>query len=186
MPQFTAVERSFMVLTYSKNRNTSNVIAEFGVKFQNMFPNRIIGLGYDIEYPLRSPDLTACDFFLWSWIRTQVYAESLVFLSFVFTRLEIRLSTFSTKILIPSPNCRKSVLTQDTRVSFLCSRRTARLAASPQVYNMGTSAAGRGTLTDSPSPSHKKCMLYAPRFCWAGVSSKVPRRRRNKYYNEAL
>ena len=41
-----------------------------------MFPNRGIGLNFFIEFPSRSPDLTACDLFLWSWIRSKVYSDS--------------------------------------------------------------------------------------------------------------
>ena len=32
-------------------------------------------LGYDQELPARSPDLTACDFFLWGYLKMKVYAE---------------------------------------------------------------------------------------------------------------
>ena len=36
--------------------------------------NRIIGLGHDVEWPPRSPDLTPCDFFLWGYIKDKVFS----------------------------------------------------------------------------------------------------------------
>ena len=40
-----------------------------------MFGNhRIIGLGHDVEWPPRSPDLTPCDFFLWGYVKDKVFA----------------------------------------------------------------------------------------------------------------
>ena len=37
------------------------------------FPNRVIGLQHDIEWPPRSPDLTPCDFFLWGYLKNKVF-----------------------------------------------------------------------------------------------------------------
>ena len=31
--------------------------------------NHVVGLGHDVEWPPRSPDLTPCDFFLWGYLR---------------------------------------------------------------------------------------------------------------------
>ena len=33
------------------------------------FQNRIIGFGFEREWPPRSPDLTPCDFFLWRHLK---------------------------------------------------------------------------------------------------------------------
>ena len=33
----------------------------------------VISLRGDIGWPLRSPDLTACDFFLWCYLKAKVY-----------------------------------------------------------------------------------------------------------------
>ena len=35
--------------------------------------NRVVGLGHDVEWPPRSPDLTPCDFFLWGYIKSKVF-----------------------------------------------------------------------------------------------------------------
>ena len=36
-------------------------------------PNQWIGRRGPIEWPARSPDLTVCDFWLWSFLRNEVY-----------------------------------------------------------------------------------------------------------------
>ena len=36
--------------------------------------NRVVGLGHDVEWPPRSPDLTPCDFFLWGYLKDKVFS----------------------------------------------------------------------------------------------------------------
>lgn len=38
------------------------------------FPNRWMGRGGPMRWPARSPDLTPCDFFLWGFLKSKVYA----------------------------------------------------------------------------------------------------------------
>ena len=38
-----------------------------------LFDNRVIGLGHQVEWPPRSPDLTPCDFFLWGYLKSKVF-----------------------------------------------------------------------------------------------------------------
>jgi hypothetical protein len=40
---------------------------------RNLFPNHVISKYGDITWPARSPDLSACDFFLWGYLETQVF-----------------------------------------------------------------------------------------------------------------
>ena len=42
-------------------------------RLQTLFPNRVIGLGHDPEWPARSPDLNPLDFFLWGYLKARVY-----------------------------------------------------------------------------------------------------------------
>ena len=39
------------------------------------FPERLISIRGDLEWPARSPDLTPCDFFLWGYLKFRVYAN---------------------------------------------------------------------------------------------------------------
>ena len=41
----------------------------------DMFDNRVIGLGYQVECPPWSPDLTPCDFFLWGYLKSKVFVS---------------------------------------------------------------------------------------------------------------
>jgi hypothetical protein len=40
---------------------------------REMFLGRLISLRGDIPWPARSPDLTPCDFFLWGYLKAEVY-----------------------------------------------------------------------------------------------------------------
>ena len=42
-------------------------------RLKDVFGDRIIGVGHDVEWPPRSPDLTPCDFFLWGHLKNEVY-----------------------------------------------------------------------------------------------------------------
>ena len=39
------------------------------------FPNHIIALHHNPEWPPRSPDLTPCDFFLWGYVKSRVFVS---------------------------------------------------------------------------------------------------------------
>ena len=40
---------------------------------RNLFPNNVISRYGGITWPARSPDLSACDFFLWGYLKSQVF-----------------------------------------------------------------------------------------------------------------
>jgi len=39
---------------------------------QEMFPRHVISCGGDVPWPARSPDLSACDYFLWGYLKSRV------------------------------------------------------------------------------------------------------------------
>ena len=39
------------------------------------FPERLISIRGDLEWPARSPDLTPCDFFLWVFLKSRFYVN---------------------------------------------------------------------------------------------------------------
>ena len=43
-------------------------------RLSDVFNHRIIGIGFDTEWPPRSPDMTPCDYFLWGHVKNQVYS----------------------------------------------------------------------------------------------------------------
>jgi hypothetical protein len=40
---------------------------------QEMFPQHVIFRGGNVPWPARSPDLSACDFFLWGYLKSIVF-----------------------------------------------------------------------------------------------------------------
>ena len=42
---------------------------------RNMFPGHLISRFGDVPWPPRSPDLSMCDFFLWGYLKSRVYAH---------------------------------------------------------------------------------------------------------------
>ena len=40
---------------------------------RQMFPQHVISRFGDVSWPPRSPDLSACDFFLWGYLKSKVY-----------------------------------------------------------------------------------------------------------------
>jgi hypothetical protein len=49
-------------------RNSINAINQ-------LFPNYIISRNGEISWPARLPDLSACDCFLWGYLKSKVYAH---------------------------------------------------------------------------------------------------------------
>lgn len=46
------------------------------VYFQEHVPGWVISRFGDVPWPPRSPDLTACDFFLWAYLKSRVYTNN--------------------------------------------------------------------------------------------------------------
>lgn len=42
---------------------------------RTMFPQRLVSRFGDVNWPARSPDLAACDYFLWGFLKSKVYAN---------------------------------------------------------------------------------------------------------------
>ena len=44
-------------------------------RLQELFPNRVVGLGHAVEWPPRSPDLIPLDFWIWGDVKAKVYEQ---------------------------------------------------------------------------------------------------------------
>jgi len=42
---------------------------------RQMFPQHVVSHFGDVPWPPRSPDLSACDFFLWGYLKSKVYVR---------------------------------------------------------------------------------------------------------------
>jgi len=62
---------------------------------REMFPQHVISRGGDVPWPARSPDLSACDYFLWG------YLKSIVFISKPRTMMELKQSIKEEIVVIP-------------------------------------------------------------------------------------
>jgi len=67
---------SAAVLTIWFQHNGSPANKPTGVLcfLRNCFGERIIGYGGNVQWPPRLPDLTPLDFFLWGFVKDQMYA----------------------------------------------------------------------------------------------------------------
>lgn len=50
----------------------SLVVRDF---LNKQFPGRVIGLGFDITWPPRSPDLNPLDYWFWGWLKTKLFND---------------------------------------------------------------------------------------------------------------
>ena len=62
-------EDMFRGLWWAQDGAPAHRLIEVRDRLNRVFGNnRVIGLGHDVEWPPRSPDLTPCDFFLWGYL----------------------------------------------------------------------------------------------------------------------
>jgi transposase len=60
---------------FQQDGATSHTARVTMTALRELFPNHIISKNGDIIWPARSPDLSACDFFLWGLLKSKVYVE---------------------------------------------------------------------------------------------------------------
>jgi len=58
---------------FQQDGATAHTAGETMELLRRHFPNRIISKNGDLTWPLRSPDLSAPDFFLWGYLKEKVY-----------------------------------------------------------------------------------------------------------------
>jgi hypothetical protein len=58
---------------FQQDGATSHTARDSMAAVGNLFPNHVISRYWDITWPARSPDLSACNFFLWRYLKSQVF-----------------------------------------------------------------------------------------------------------------
>jgi hypothetical protein len=58
---------------YQQVGATSHTARDSMAAVRNLLPEHVISRYGDITWPARSPDLSACDFFLWGYLKSQVF-----------------------------------------------------------------------------------------------------------------
>lgn len=61
------------VVWYQQDGATAHTARQSMEVLRQMFPGRLISLRGNMPWPARSPDLAACDFFLWGYLKSKVY-----------------------------------------------------------------------------------------------------------------
>ncbi|XP_075215399.1 uncharacterized protein LOC142321286 [Lycorma delicatula] len=61
------------VVWYQQDGATAHTERQSMEVLRQMFPGRLISLRGSMPWPARSPDLAACDFFLWGYLKSKVY-----------------------------------------------------------------------------------------------------------------
>jgi len=60
-------------LFFRQDGATSYTTRDFMAAVRNLFPNHVISRYGDITGPAGSPDLSACDFFLWGYLKSEIF-----------------------------------------------------------------------------------------------------------------
>jgi len=61
---------------FQRDGATGHTARDSMAAMRNLFPNHVISRYWDITWPARSPYLSACDFFLWGYLKSQVFQSS--------------------------------------------------------------------------------------------------------------
>jgi hypothetical protein len=56
---------------FQQDGTTSHTARDSTAAVRNLFPNHVISRYGDITWPASSPNLSACDFFLWGYLKSQ-------------------------------------------------------------------------------------------------------------------
>jgi hypothetical protein len=73
VPQINCLGRKCGELWWQQDGSTVHTAKASVEVLRQMFPNRVISRTGDIPLPAKSADLSACDFFLWGYLKGKVY-----------------------------------------------------------------------------------------------------------------
>jgi hypothetical protein len=66
-------QNNFGVVWFQQDGATAHTARHSMAVLREMFPGRLISRYGDIPWPARSPDLTPCDYFLWGYLKSEVF-----------------------------------------------------------------------------------------------------------------
>ena len=67
-------EGMFRGLSWAQDGAPAHRLLGVRYRLNEAFMNRVVGLGHNVEWPPRSPDLTPCDFFMWGYLKDKVFS----------------------------------------------------------------------------------------------------------------
>uniref|UniRef100_UPI00358E2D47 uncharacterized protein n=1 Tax=Myxine glutinosa TaxID=7769 RepID=UPI00358E2D47 len=74
-PQLEHLELEELDVWFQQDGATAHTARRSLQVLREMFPDRVISLRGDVGWPVRSPDLAPCDFFLWGNLKSRVYTH---------------------------------------------------------------------------------------------------------------
>jgi hypothetical protein len=74
-PELQRLGVETQTLWFQQDGSTAHTATTAMRVLSEMFPARLISRGGNIEWPARSPDLNACDIFLWGYLKSKVYEK---------------------------------------------------------------------------------------------------------------
>jgi len=74
-PQLRRLRVNMEEMWFQQEGATAHTTRASMTVVRQMFPQHIVSRFGDVPWPPRSPDLTACDFFLWGYLKSKVYVR---------------------------------------------------------------------------------------------------------------
>jgi hypothetical protein len=87
VPQINCLGRNCEQLWWQQDGATAHTARASVEVLRQMFPNRVISRTGDIPWPAKSPDLSACNFFLWGYLKGKVYTGRLNYVTVLKQRI---------------------------------------------------------------------------------------------------
>ena len=74
-PQLRSLRVNMEDMWFQQDGATAHTARASMTAVRQTFPQRVISSFGDVPWPPRSPDLSACDFFLWGYLKSKVYVR---------------------------------------------------------------------------------------------------------------
>jgi hypothetical protein len=74
MPELSRCGIELSTIWFQQNGATAHTARVSMEVIREMFPEQAISLHRELPWPAHSPDLSACDYFLWEYLKVKVYA----------------------------------------------------------------------------------------------------------------
>ena len=81
-------ENHFLRLWWAQDGAPAHTALPVRDLLNDMFQNRVIAIYHQTEWPARSPDLFACDFFLWGYLKNKVFTSPPATIAILRQRIE--------------------------------------------------------------------------------------------------
>ena len=74
-PQLRSLRVNMEEMWFQQDGATAHTARASMTVVRQMFPQHVVSRFGDVPWPPRSPDLSACDFFLWGYLKSKVYVR---------------------------------------------------------------------------------------------------------------